>query len=97
MPEAAQPPKPAELVAQREWPPLRAAILDVAAAMDRLDRAEACDTRANAQSLLAQLMEPGAADRAERLLTELSRGYDPAWQERFAAGQTNADLTDKPA
>lgn len=84
-------PRSAEEIARREWPPLRAAIIDVAAAMDRLELAGATDTRNEAEGLLALLMESAAPNRAETVLTRLSRGYDPSWRERFAAGETDAD------
>lgn len=83
----------AEEVAEREWPALRAGLLDAAAALDRIDRAGAGDSsqRRLADRLLTLLAQPGDADRAERLLTVLSRAYDPSWQDRFAAGQSSAD------
>ncbi|MEQ8847606.1 hypothetical protein [Botrimarina sp.] len=86
-------PLPAEQVAQREWPALRAGLLDAAAALDRIDRAGGGDSaeRRLAQRLLEVLAEPGRADRAERVLTLLSREYDPSWRERFADGQGSAD------
>ena len=85
---------PKETVA-REWPSLRARLLDVAAALDRLDRCGGAPTaaaaRTEAEGLLRTLLEPGDADRAERVLTQLSRPYDPAWPDRFAAGETAID------
>lgn len=91
MPPASRSPLASDAVAQREWPPLRAAIVDIAAAMDRLDLAGAQEARTEAQSLLAALLQAEAPERAELVLTRLSRGYDPAWPERFAAGETVAD------
>lgn len=91
MPPESPSPLPADAVAQREWPPLRAAIVDIASAMDRLDLAGATEARTEAQSLLAALLEAETPERAELVLTRLSRGYDPAWRERFAAGETSAD------
>lgn len=100
MPATASQLTPAELAA-REWPPLRARLIDVAAALDRLDAAgEACETtavREQANSLLHTLLEPSRSNRAERLLTQLSREYDPGWHERFAAGQTTADPQSREA
>lgn len=93
-------PSPQQL-AEREWPTLRARLVDVAAALDRLDRlseragdggcAEAEIARFEAKRMLEVILEPGDADRAERVLTMLSRSYDPIWRERFAAGETRPD------
>lgn len=80
---------------EREWPVLRARIIDVAAALDRIDRATgpgpASTVRSRAESLLRLVLESGEANRAERVLGELSRTYDPEWQSRFDAGETAID------
>ncbi|MEO0531419.1 MAG: hypothetical protein AAF266_12720 [Planctomycetota bacterium] len=86
---------PAELAA-REWPPLRARLIDIAAALDRLDAAssapEAATVREQAVRLLAALLAPtDKPDRAERLLEMLSREYDPAWRDRFAESMSDSD------
>lgn len=78
-----------EDAAAREWPGLRARLIDVAAALDRLDRAGALPQRLEAERLLRALLAPEGADRAERLLALLSRPYDAAWRERFAAGESH--------
>lgn len=95
-------PLPPEKLAAREWPPLRASLIDIASALDRLDTAgdaaETAAVRKQADALLRALLEPTTeSDRAERLLTRLSRDYDPAWQERFTAGQTLAGPPSTPA
>ncbi len=92
----APPPSPAnEGLAQREWPTLRARLVDVAAALDRIDRlgdsAAAAHARGEAERVLHEILEPGEADRAERVLTLLSRRYDTGWRERFAAGESSPD------
>ena len=82
-------------LAEREWPTLRARLVDVAAALDRLDRfgdtPEAAQARGEAERMLREILRPGDADRAERVLTMLSREYDATWRERFAAGETSPD------
>lgn len=89
-----KPPTPEEL-AQREWPTLRARLVDVAAALDRIDRLgeseAAANARIDAERMLHEILRPGDAERAERVLTMLSRRYDTSWRERFAAGETSPD------
>ena len=84
----------ADQTALREWPGVRAGILDVAAAMDRLQRSGADQSEAWRQihAMLSEIAKSEGPDRAERLLRLLSRGYDPAWRDRFAAGERSADL-----
>ncbi len=84
---ATPPPLPADELAAREWPPLRAKLVDIAAGLDRLDRAgeAGAAARAEAEQMIQTLLEPGSADRAERVLKLLSLEYDPAWQQRFSA------------
>ncbi|QDT68690.1 hypothetical protein MalM25_16140 [Planctomycetes bacterium MalM25] len=97
MPEAPDPADSptAEQLAEREWPTLRARLVDVAAALDRIDRLgdspPAAAARTDAERMLREILEPGESDRAERVLTMLSRRYDKAWRERFAAGETSPD------
>lgn len=82
-------------LAEREWPTLRARLVEAAAALDRLDRLgdspEAAQARSEAERMLREILEPGETDRAERVLTMLSRRYDATWRERFAAGDTSPD------
>lgn len=76
-------------VLEREFLPLRAKILEIAAALDRLDRAEESPQAAgNAgvdrrRELLAQalavLTGEGLSDRAEQVQMLFSRPYDPGW------------------
>ncbi|WP_146446550.1 hypothetical protein [Botrimarina colliarenosi] len=94
MPETPPALTDAEL-AGREWPALRASIIDIAAALDRLDAtggSESARVRAEAEALLRTLLAAGDADRAERLLEQLSRPYDPAWRKRFAADNPDESL-----
>lgn len=91
----ATPEESAARVAEREWPPLRARIVDLAAALDRLDRAgDAAPIRAvhdEAARLIAILLDNESTGRAERVLGSMSRPYDPRWRARFAAGETAID------
>lgn len=84
---AAAPLSPNELAA-REWPALRASIIDIAATLDRLDAAgpaeATSEARTQAEALLRTLLEVGEGDRAQRLLEQLSRPYDPKWRDAFA-------------
>lgn len=86
-PSTSSPKLPADEFAAREWPPLRARLVDIAAAMDRLDRAgqPGSKVRAEAERIIRCLLEPSDSDRAQRVLELLSLDYDPSWQERFAA------------
>ena len=97
MPEAQSPlstapvlaaPLSATEVAAREWPGLRASIIDIAATLDRLDAAgpaeEPSEARTQAEALLRTVLEPGEGDRAQRILEQLSRPYDPQWRDAFA-------------
>lgn len=73
-------------VLNREFLEIRCKILDVAAALDRLTRAEGS---VNQDPRLARLKEALEAvleldaDRAERVQMIFSRAYDPEWQQTF--------------
>ena len=73
-------------VLQREFLEIRARLLQVAASLDRLDRAEgsvAGDPRlAQIHDALAILAD-GEPDRAERIQLLFSRTYDSHWQATF--------------
>lgn len=77
-------PLPADAVLDRYFPEMRAKVLDVAAALDRLDRAEGA-ARAKADPRLAKLQRAigflldGQNDRATRVLMEFSDAYEPNW------------------
>lgn len=71
-------------VFDQEFLPIRAKILEVAAALDRLDRASgsvAADTRRlQVQAAIQVLLRP-ADDRAEKVQLIFSRPYEDDWQE----------------
>ncbi len=89
VPEAPAPAAPATLsaseLAAREWPALRASILDIAATLDRLDAAAGpSEARTQAETLLRLLLDNNDGNRARRVLERLSRPYDPNWRDAFA-------------
>jgi hypothetical protein len=73
-------------ILNREYLEIRARLLQVAASLDRLSRAEGTaegDPRlAQVQQALAILAEC-QGDRAERIQLVFSRPYDPQWQMAF--------------
>ena len=65
---------------------LRAKILEAAAVLDRIDRAEGTvggDTRIAKLRQALKVLHDGSTDRAEQVQLILSREYDPAWREDF--------------
>lgn len=81
-------PRSADEVLADEAPGVRARLLEVAAALDRLDRAGAPTAREVVdlqQAAIRELLEPGDANRVERIQRLYSRAYDPDWRARFAA------------
>lgn len=81
-------PLTAEEVFEREGMILRAQLLDVAAVLDRLERAADGESPEKLTQLplqaIQELLISGDADRVDRILRLYSRTYDPSWQERFA-------------
>jgi hypothetical protein len=75
-------------VLDREFLEIRARILDLAAALDRIDRADeppnyAPDRRlAQIRAALEALLVPEAG-RAETIQRLFSLDYDPQWRQRF--------------
>jgi hypothetical protein len=79
-------PLTASEILNREFLELRCKILDLAAAFDRLDRAEGSvgdDARLARlrEALTLVLEEPH--DRAEHVQMHFSRAYDDGWREAF--------------
>lgn len=78
----------AEEVFRREAPVLRAKLIEVAAALDRIDRAGGAEfLRDDSEPIraLRELLDAEGGDRAERIQTLYSRAYDAEWRARFAA------------
>ena len=76
----------APAVFDAEFLPVRAKLLEVAAALDRIDRAEGKITkdprRTQIQAAIQVLLRP-EDDRAEQLQLIFSRPYEDDWREKF--------------
>ena len=71
---------------EQEFLPLRAKLLEVAAALDRLDRAggaDAQDPRMAKIRVAIELLLESNGDRAERAQLAFSRPYQENWREEF--------------
>ncbi|HEV3004186.1 MAG TPA: hypothetical protein VGX78_06975 [Pirellulales bacterium] len=80
-------PPAAPEVLNREFLEIRAKILEVAAALDRLDRAEGFldgDPRMAKLRQALAVLSTGGGDRAEQVQMIFSLPYDDGWRERFA-------------
>lgn len=73
-------------VLEAEFLPLRAKILEIAAGLDRLDRAGgalgADERRARLRQAI-ELLLAEAPDRAEQVQRHFSREFDEAWRAEF--------------
>lgn len=73
-------------VLDQEFLPVRAKILEVAAALDRLDRASgslASDSRRVQMQAAIQVLLRPEDDRAEQIQLIFSRTYKDDWREKF--------------
>ena len=73
-------------ILDREFLEIRAKILELAAAFDRLDRADdsvAGDPRISLIREALDLLNADDADRAERVQLVFSRSYESDWREKF--------------
>jgi len=71
---------------EREFVNIRSRLLDAAAMLDRIDRAEghiASDPRWQQLMQVLELLRTARGDRAERLQQLLSLPYDPDWRKAF--------------
>src|SRR3954469_10671906 len=79
-------------VLNRDFLEARSKVLDLAAALDRLDRAPRAGTDhpdsrlAQLRQALEALLEPGPG-RAETVQRIFSLDYDPAWRQQFELGR----------
>lgn len=76
-------------ILDREFLEMRAKILEIAAALDRIDRGEGNVQGDARMHLIADAIEvigasPAGAARAEKIQLLFSREYDSKWQEAFA-------------
>ena len=78
--------KGAEAVLEREFLTLRAKILEIAAALDRIDRAGKLPEDSAQMAKLREAMETllrTEGSRAEEVQLIFSRPYERQWQEQF--------------
>jgi len=78
--------RPVSAVFEQEFLPIRAKILEIASALDRLDRASGSlgsePKRAQIRAAIETLLRSDD-DRAEQVQLIFSRAYDDEWQEKF--------------
>jgi hypothetical protein len=73
-------------VLNREFLEIRARLLQVAASLDRLDRADgsvASDARLQEIRQALSILAGPSADRAERIQLVFSRPYEEGWKDAF--------------
>ena len=76
----------ASQILEREFLEVRAKILEIAASLDRMDRAEGDLTLDPNRQLLDRgidLLDADLTNRAEQVQLLFSREYDEGWQEAF--------------
>jgi hypothetical protein len=86
------PPRDAHAVLDRDFLDVRARILEIAAALDRLDRAperpgHAPDRRLGQLRRAIEALLFPEPDRAETIQCLFSLEYDPDWQSQFRTGR----------
>jgi hypothetical protein len=80
------PSRPSDAVLEQEFLPLRAKILEIAAGLDRLDRAAGDSRRDGRRERLEQaihLLLDDAPERATQVQLLFSREFDDAWRKKF--------------
>jgi hypothetical protein len=81
-------------ILSREFLEVRAKLLETAAALDRLDRAEgsvADDPRVGQLQEAIAILASSGPDRAERLQLAFSLPYDEKWKKKFFAQSATKD------
>ncbi len=85
-------PQPQHL--EREFLPIRAKILEIASALDRIQRANEVETKKDAgdprwEQLQAgiRLLQSSEMERAKQVQLLFSRAYDEQWQQKFKNDQ----------
>jgi hypothetical protein len=78
-------------IIDRDFLELRARLLDMAASLDRIDRAdgEAAGRLRQFEAGLAVLLDD-EPDKARRIQEIYSRTYDPSWREQLQPGRDGA-------
>jgi hypothetical protein len=82
-PPAALPGASAVAVLDREFLTIRAKILEIAAGLDRIERAQgdpAADPRWSQLRQAIEILTQGSSDRAERVQMHFSLPYDENWR-----------------
>lgn len=78
--------KNAKQILDREFLDLRSKLLDLAASLDRIDRAEGSVADDQRMQLLAagiEIIAKAAPDRARQIQHLFSRDFDPQWKQKF--------------
>lgn len=79
-------PLTAEQILDREFLEIRCKILEIAAALDRLERAEGSVTEDRRMKMVYDglaVLSTDSADRAEQVQMIFSRRYEPGWRDQF--------------
>jgi hypothetical protein len=82
-------------VLDREFLEVRARLLQIAAVLDRLDRAGdsvEADPRIEKIRRALAILESTSGQRAERIQLLFSRAYEPDWRERFGLEATGLNV-----
>ncbi len=80
-------------VLDREFLEIRARVLQIAASLDRLARAEgnvSGDKRLEQLAAALEILAGGGQDRAEKIQLVFSRPYDPQWKPGFDRDRMNS-------
>jgi hypothetical protein len=78
---------PVSEVLDREFLELRAGLLQIAAQLDRLDRATGpvrCDSRLEGIGRALEVLAGDEVGRAEKVQLIFSRQYEPGWKQKLA-------------
>lgn len=82
-----EPASGAQAVFDREFLTIRARLIELAAAFDRVDRASGSAAEDPRRGQIRQSLEillDGQSGRAERIQMAFSLPYDPEWQTKYA-------------
>ncbi|MGD9634848.1 MAG: hypothetical protein AB7G28_24295 [Pirellulales bacterium] len=78
-------------ILEQEFLPLRAKLLEIAAALDRLDRSDEVvqrEPRLQKIRTAIELLLTAEGDRAEQLQLVFSRAYEGDWQSKFGLAKS---------
>lgn len=77
-------------ILEQEFLPLRAKLLEIAAALDRLDRSDSpsvAEPRRKKILAAIDVLRAADGDRAERVQLIFSRQYEDDWREKFGIAE----------